>query len=313
MTTSSVLFSPLLSSQVIVTFSPGLPPLKRKCRKGLRETEVPHCADSTVLPPCATVTFRMKCAGMALPLASLRRPVSISWAISTFTSTLSPVMFARMRMGSAISASAPADGDLDFLHRVKILAVRDHERIDIRRFGHLDARADEGVGAGWDLEFRGQGVRVLFDQDGDGLRPGELALHRDRHDCAVFRDIRGGDLDSATRARSAAAQGLTRVGDALGVERRLVPFLRERLAGLEDPGRSRQREHTAPGLQYFAPLGVHESASLDVRYRKGRILPWLLGKCDGTRTVIPAASCVRVVNLPHEQDGEPCFCRDPQR
>src|SRR2546427_10119457 len=49
------------------------------------------------------------------------------------------------------------------------------------------------------------------------------------------------------------------------------------------------------------------------RYREGRILPWLLGKCDGTRTVIPAASCVRVVNLPHEQDGEPCFCRDPQR
>src|SRR5258708_22615814 len=102
MTASSVRLSPLLSSQVIVTLSPGLPPWKRKCRKGLRDTEVPHCADSTVLPPWVTVTFRMKCAGMALPLASLRRPVSISWAISTFTSTLSPVMLARMRIGSAI-------------------------------------------------------------------------------------------------------------------------------------------------------------------------------------------------------------------
>src|SRR5436309_15070895 len=152
MTASSVLFSPLLSSQVIGTFSPGLPPLKRKCRKGLRETEVPHCADSTVLPPCVTVTLRMKCAGMALPLASLRRPVSISCAISTFTSTLSPVMLARMRIGSAISPPASADGDLDFLHRVKILAVRGHERIDSRCFGHLDAGADERVGAGWNLE-----------------------------------------------------------------------------------------------------------------------------------------------------------------
>src|SRR2546430_15480840 len=158
MTASSVLFSPLLSSQVIVTFSPGLPPLTRKCRKGLRETEVPHCADSTVLPPCVTVTFRMKCAGMALPPASLRSPVSISWAISTFASTLSPVMLARMRIGSAISTSASTDRHFDFLHRMQVLAVCDHERIDVRRLPHLDAGADEGVGAGRDLEFRGQGA-----------------------------------------------------------------------------------------------------------------------------------------------------------
>src|SRR5712691_7953473 len=131
--------SPLLSSQVIVTFSPGLPPLKRKCRKGLRDTEVPHCADSTVLPPCVTVTFRMKCAGMALPLASLRRPVSISWAISTFTSTLSPVMLARMRIGSAISTSASTNGHLDFLHRMEVLAVRDDERIEVGGLRHLYA------------------------------------------------------------------------------------------------------------------------------------------------------------------------------
>src|SRR5256714_4190904 len=257
MTASSVLFSPLLSSQVIGTFSPGLPPLKRKCRKGLRDTEVPHCADSTVLPPCVTVTFRMKCAGMALPPASLRRPVSISWAISSFTSTLSPVMLARMRIGSAMSTSTSTYGDLDLLHRVEVLAVRDDERVDVRRLRHLDAGADEGVGAGRDLEFRGQGVRVLFDQDGDGLRARELALHRDRHDRAVFRDVRAGDLDGAARGRAAAAQRLDRLRDVLRLERRLVPFLRERLAGPDDPRCSRQREHAAAGLQHLTPPRVH--------------------------------------------------------
>src|SRR6266849_8280303 len=155
---------------------------------------------------------------MALPLASLRSPVSISWAISTFTSTLSPVMLARMRIGSAMSTSASADGDLDLLHRVEVLAVRDHERIDIRRLRHLDAGADERIGAGGNVEVRGQGIGILFDQDRDGLRLGELALDRDRHDRAVFRDVRGGDLDTAARGRPAAAQRLYRLGDALRVE-----------------------------------------------------------------------------------------------
>src|SRR5437660_266945 len=208
-----------------------------------------------------TLTFRMKCAGMALPPASLRRPVSISWAISTFTSTLSPVMLARMRIGSAISTPTPADRDLDFLHRVEVLAVRDHERVDVRRLPHLDAGADEGVGAGRDLEIRGQRVRVLFDQDGEGLRTGELALHRDRHDRAVLRDVRRGDLDGATRGRAAAAQRLDRLRDALRLERRLVPFLRERLAGPDDPRSGRKREHAAAGLQHFTPPGVHELSS----------------------------------------------------
>jgi len=43
------------------------------------------------------------------------------------------------------------------------------------------------------FEFRGQGARVLFDQDGDGLRVRQLALHSDRHDGAVFGDVRSGD------------------------------------------------------------------------------------------------------------------------
>src|SRR5256885_9692075 len=143
MVASSVLLSPLLSAQLIATLSPGFPPLKRKCRNGLRETDVPHCAESTVLPPCVTVTLRMKCAGMILPCASLRSPVSMSCDISTFTSTFSPVMLARMRIGSAISTPTSPDGDLDLLHRVQVLAVRDHERVDVRGLRHLDARSEE--------------------------------------------------------------------------------------------------------------------------------------------------------------------------
>src|SRR5260221_9748301 len=141
---STVLFTPRLSAQLIVTLSPGFPPLKRKCRNGFRDTDVPHCAESTVFPPCVTLTLRMKCAGMILPCASLRSPVSISCDISTFTSTLSPVMFARMRIGSAMSASTPTNSDFDFLHRVEVLAVRDRERINVRCLRHLDVAPDKG-------------------------------------------------------------------------------------------------------------------------------------------------------------------------
>src|SRR5215467_969743 len=147
MTASSVLRSPLLSTQVIVTFSPGLPPLKRKCTNGFFDIEVPHCAESTVLPAWVTVTFWMKCAGTSAPPASLRWPVSISWAISTRTSTLSPVMFARMRIGSAMSAPAPAERHLDLLRGVEVLAVGPDHRVDVGRLGHLHARRDEGIGA----------------------------------------------------------------------------------------------------------------------------------------------------------------------
>src|SRR5215467_11664673 len=146
MTASSVLRSPLLSTQVIVTFSPGLPPLKRKCMNGFFDIEVPHCADSTVLPAWVTVTFWMKCAGTSAPLASLRRPVSISCAISTRTSTLSPAMLARMRIGSGMSASAPADGHLDLLRGVIELSAGLDQRIHVRGLGHLHARRDERIG-----------------------------------------------------------------------------------------------------------------------------------------------------------------------
>src|SRR5581483_7264851 len=112
----------------------------------------------------------MKCAGTGLPLASLRRPVSISCAISTRTSTLSPAMLARMRIGSGMSASAPADGHLDLLRGVVELPAGLDQGVDVRGLGHLHARRDEGIGALGEGEIGRQRVRVLLDQDRDAAR-----------------------------------------------------------------------------------------------------------------------------------------------
>src|SRR5882672_474177 len=259
MTTSSVLRSPLLSTQLMVTFSPGLPPLKRKCTKGFFDIDVPHCADSTVLPAWVTVTFWMKCAGTTAPLASLRCPVSMSWLISTRTSTLSPAMLARMRIGSAISAPAPAESNLDLLHRVEVLAVGPDHRVDVGSFGHLHAGRDEGIGAVGDLEIRRKRVRILLDQDRDRLRPRNPAFDRDRHHGAVLGDVGRGDLDLRALGGPAAAERLQRVGDALGLERRLVPLLGEGLARADQSRRRREREHagSAARLEDPAPSDVH--------------------------------------------------------
>src|SRR5690349_12831208 len=129
---SSVRLSPLLSVQVICTLSPGLPPAKRNDRNGFLATAGPHSAESTVLPLCVAVTFWMNHAGIVAPFESLRWPVSISWLISTRTSTLSPAIVARIFIGSAMSASAAPKGHFDFLGRVIELAVRLHERDDVR-------------------------------------------------------------------------------------------------------------------------------------------------------------------------------------
>src|SRR5882672_3151687 len=275
MTTSSVLRSPRLSTQLMLTFSPGLPPLKRKCMKGFFDIEVPHCAESTVLPAWVTVTFWMKCAGTTAPLASLRSPVSISWLISTRTSTLSPAMLARMRMGSAISAPAPAEGDLDLLHRVEVLAVGLHHRVDVGGLGHLHAGGDEGIGAVGDFEVRRQRIRVLLDQDRDRLRPRDRAFDRDRHDGAVLGDVGRGDLDLRALGGTAATERLQRIGEALGLERRLVPLLREGLARADQTRCRREREHagSAARLQDPAPSDVHAIRLRRKKHLQIEILP----------------------------------------
>src|SRR4051812_40539453 len=100
----------------MTTLSPGLPPAKRNDRNGFFATAGPHSAERTVLPLWVAVTFWMNHAGIVAPLASLRWPVSISWLMSTFTSTLSPAIVARIFMGSDILlASASAERDLHFL------------------------------------------------------------------------------------------------------------------------------------------------------------------------------------------------------
>src|SRR5690348_11293015 len=185
----------------------------------------------------------MKCAGTILPCASLRWPVSISWAMSTLMSTLPRSMAARMRIGSAISASAPADGDFDLLDRVEVPPVREDERVDIGGLGHLDAGRYERIGAGRNLEIRRERVGVLLDQDRNGLRPRQRAIHGDWNDRAVFRDVRRGDLDLRALGRSIGAERLEGVGDALRFEGGFVPLQRKRLRWLDQPGRDDPGQH----------------------------------------------------------------------
>src|SRR5512147_3182718 len=103
----------------------------------------------------------MNQAGMTLPCASLRWPVSISWFISTFTSVESPTTFARIFIGSAMSASAAAQRDFDLLRRDVVLAVGLDERVHVGALPHLDSRRQRRLGAGRDIEQRREHVRVL--------------------------------------------------------------------------------------------------------------------------------------------------------
>src|SRR5471032_757675 len=103
----------------------------------------------------------MKCAGTKLPALSLSRPVSISWLMSTFTLTIPSFATARMRIGSAMSASTSAEGHLDFLlHHVE-LPVGLHQCKNVRGLAHLDARGDRRFRSRGNVEGRRKRVRVL--------------------------------------------------------------------------------------------------------------------------------------------------------
>src|SRR3989442_7477794 len=100
----------------------------------------------------------MNHAGIVLPCASLRWPVSISWFISTFTSVESPTTFARIFIGSAIVfalqctrpfagsdwrlPAATAQRDLDLLCPDVVIAIGLDQRIDGRPLRHPDANGD---------------------------------------------------------------------------------------------------------------------------------------------------------------------------
>src|SRR5437773_7855454 len=108
----------------------------------------------------------MNQAGIVVPCASFRRPVSISWLISTFTSVTSPTAFARIFIGSAMtSSSASAQRDFDFLGRDVVLAVGLDQCVDVRRLCHLDARRQRRLGPRRNVEYRSEHVRILFDQN----------------------------------------------------------------------------------------------------------------------------------------------------
>src|SRR6185312_568036 len=242
---SSLRLSPWLSVQVMTTLSPALAPAKRNDRNGFLATAGPHSADSTVLPFTVAVTFWMNQAGTIAPLESLRWPVSISWAMRTFTSTLSPTTVARIFIGSAMFlASAAAEGDLHLFRRVVVLAVRLHQRDHVGRLAHLDARVDPGLGAVGDGEVRGQHVGILLDQERDRLGLLQLARHRERHDGAVLRDVgrRHGDVLALGGSRAAERLHFL-VEAALHLESGLVPCFGSRRGRAQQPRRHREPHH----------------------------------------------------------------------
>jgi hypothetical protein len=59
---------------------------------GFAETAGSKSAANTCLPATVQVNFFRILRGMVLPCASLRCPVSMMWATSAFTSTMSPFL-----------------------------------------------------------------------------------------------------------------------------------------------------------------------------------------------------------------------------
>src|SRR5690606_34278659 len=110
----------------------------------------------------------MKWAGMSWPvLASLRRPVSISWVISARTVVTPPSSWALILIvfagvpwplvpPSRVLAAAAADGHLHAPAGAVELAARPHHRHPGRGLAHLQARRGGRLGAGGEPEARGQ-------------------------------------------------------------------------------------------------------------------------------------------------------------
>src|SRR5688572_28012188 len=215
--------SPLLSTQLTSILSPLAPPFRRKVNTGLRDTAWLISASSTGLPFCFTTTFRMWCR------PSFICAVVIGWVISTRTSVWTAAVFppasvARIFIGpAAISASAPADGDLDLARGAVVLAARNGEHAHVRGLAHLHVELDEGQRALLEVEPAGEREGVLLDQHRDRRGSGDIRGDLDRHHRAVLGDLRRLDHDVLARRGCAGAEALQRVGRALGAEGLLVP------------------------------------------------------------------------------------------
>src|SRR5262249_42522539 len=83
----------------------------------------------------------------------------------------------------------------------------------------------------------------------------------------VLGDVGSGDLDLPALARAAAAQRLQRGVDALGLERRLVPLLGDRLARTDQAGCGCERKHAgaASEVEEFSAIDIHGPAILPRR------------------------------------------------
>ena len=111
----------------------------------------------------------------------------------------------------------------------------------------------------------GQRIRVLFDQDGNHAHVGQAGSHADRHDGAVFGDIRAGDLNILAIGRRAGAQRLQCVGHALGVEGSLVPVGQGHARGDDAGGcQHAQQGGAGAGFEYGATLIVHDFSSVEI-------------------------------------------------
>src|SRR5688572_18759742 len=215
--------SPLLSTQLTSILSPLAPPFRRKVNTGLRDTAWLISASSTGLPFCFTTTFRMWCRPSFICAGV------IGWVISTRTSVWTAAVFppasvARIFIGpAAISASAPADGDLDLARGAVVLAAGLGHHAHVRGLAHLHVQLDEGQGAFGEAEATGEREGVLLDQHGERRGARDVALDLDRHHRAVLGDLRRLDDDVLARRGAGGAQALQRVGGGLGAERLLVP------------------------------------------------------------------------------------------
>src|SRR6185503_5536344 len=164
---SVLLVSPRLSSQLTSILSPLAPPRRRKENTGLRDTAWLVWPSITVRPFTFTVRFWMKCIGTTLPSGSLRWPVSIGWVISTRTSVKPPASVARIFIGPAMSASAPADSHLDLLRRHVMLAAGLGDDAHVGGFAHLHVHLHERQRALGKIELGDEREGVLVDQHQD--------------------------------------------------------------------------------------------------------------------------------------------------
>src|SRR5271167_2335458 len=117
---------------------------------------------------------------MRLPWASLTKPESMGCCTSAWTSVVSPLRTARMRIVDAmllvpLSAAAAADCDFHFFGGAVNFAAGLDQRDDLAGLRHLEPVRYHARGAGRNPVGRGERKRIFRDQNGDRGDVGECA------------------------------------------------------------------------------------------------------------------------------------------